>query len=127
MSDDYWQRMVERHPKECAGFDKWRDFLHLREFGWAVPAFKRLQKATLDLREFRRVFSQRGGDYEELTLAVRLVADTFASEIGAAADENQDAATVAWVVAGLRCPMRPFCTGCQTCQTITSPNREGVP
>ncbi len=30
---------------------------------------------------------------------------------------------VTWVLAGMRCPKRPFCTGCQGCFTITAPNR----
>jgi hypothetical protein len=51
-------------------------------------------------------------------------ADQFARDIESAAHEaGQDPATIAWVVAGLRCPDKPFCTGCRSCFTITAPLR----
>jgi hypothetical protein len=105
-----------------AKFDQWSKYLHLHKWGWGSDTFMRLHHATSDVQEFRRLSNYRGGDYEEQVLAVRLVADTLADQIQAAAD-GQDPATVAWVVAGLRCPSTPFCRGCASCQTVTSPLR----
>lgn len=56
-------------------------------------------------------------------LCARVTADTLASQIEAAAGDEQDYNTIKWVVAGLRCQAQPFCTGCQACQTVTAPTR----
>jgi len=54
---------------------------------------------------------------------VRVTADSLAALIDATATAKQDAYTIAWVVAGLRCRRQPFCAGCGACQTVTSPHR----
>lgn len=90
-----------------------------------LPVFERLDKALTALREFRRARNQRfGGPDEEIGLAVAVVADELAAQIAAKASPEHDHATVAWVLAGLRCPRRPFCTGCPACFTVTSPLRD---
>ncbi len=94
--------------------------------GRRLPVFTRLEKALFALREWRNANQQRHEWREEVALAVRVVTDSMASEIAAAAGEQQDAATVAWVVAGLRCPARPFCRGCDACFTIDAPHRADV-
>jgi hypothetical protein len=90
-----------------------------------VPVFDRLDKALRAMREFRAARSQGGGrDDEEISLAVGVVADELAGQIAAAATTGQDPATIAWVLAGLRCPRQPFCTGCPSCFTVTAPLRD---
>lgn len=84
----------------------------------------RVDRATDAVREWRYANDQRNQDREIETVAIRVAADQFARDIeDAAAAAGQDAATIAWVVAGLRCPCRPFCTGCDACFTITAPHR----
>lgn len=84
----------------------------------------RVDRAADAVREWRYANDQRGQDREIETVAIRVAADQFARDIeDAAADTGQDPATIAWVVAGLRCPRRPFCTGCNACFTVTSPHR----
>lgn len=103
-------------------------YLGLRRFlahgGSELPVFRRLDKALTAYREFRHAHNQdlNMGD-GELNLCVRVVADQFASDIAACAGAEQDAETIAWVLAGLRCPRRPFCQGCVACFTITTPMR----
>lgn len=90
-----------------------------------LPIFERLDKALQALREFRRARNQGfGGPDEEVGLAVAVVADELAAQIAAKAGPEYDHATVAWVLAGLRCPRQPFCTGCPACFTVTSPLRD---
>ena len=89
-----------------------------------ATAYDRLVKAMRAVREWRSVNNQQMQDNELERLAVLVCADQFATEIeDAAHDAGQDPATIAWVVAGLRCTARPFCTGCRTCFTVTSPLR----
>jgi hypothetical protein len=107
-------------------FDQWSGYLHLAGWGHGLPAFKRLQEALYAVRDWRYISNTRTGSDEEIALAVRVVADTLANQIQAAATD-QDQATIAWVVAGLRCPSQPFCTGCTSCQTVTSPLRPAAP
>lgn len=92
----------------------------------SLPAYKRLQEALRALRRHRRVNNQQEREEDEVSLGVRIVADSMASEISAAAGADQDRATIAWVVAGLRCPRRPFCLGCNSCFTVDSPARANV-
>lgn len=90
-----------------------------------LPIFERLDKALTALREFRRARNQGfGGPDEEIGLAVAVVADELAVQIAASAGPEHDHTTVAWVLAGLRCPRRPFCGGCRACFTVTSPLRD---
>jgi hypothetical protein len=89
-----------------------------------LPVAKRLSEAIWALREWRDANGQdRNMGDGELNLGVRVVADALAGEIAAFATAEQDASTVAWVLAGLRCPAQPFCTGCRSCQTVTAPHR----
>lgn len=103
------------------GFDRWRGYLHLDSY--RTPAFLRCVEATRAVRDFRHANGSRGADGEDTNIAVRVAADTFANQIQSAAGPEHDPATIAWVVAGLRCKQTPFCTGCAACQTITCPTR----
>jgi hypothetical protein len=118
-----WAQKDEERAAALAKFDRWRSYLHLGNWGYGTPAFKRLQQALWDVREYRRISNTMNGGGEEIIVAVRVVADTLANQVQAAAGADQDPATVAWVVAGLRCESSPFCTGCTSCQTVTSPLR----
>lgn len=91
-----------------------------------APVLDRVRRALGALREWRRANNQDERYDEEAALAVRTVAESMASEIHAAAGGGQDPATIAWVVAGLRCPRRPFCPGCAACFTIDAPHRADV-
>lgn len=89
-----------------------------------AEAFRRLVKAASAVRNWRYVNNQQMQTDEIEALAVRMCADQFARDIEDAASGSQhDPATIAWVLAGLRCPRRPFCQGCRGCFTITSPLR----
>lgn len=124
MDRDIAQRRA-RQDAAGPGFERWSRFLGLRAWGFDVEAFERVRRAIRDVTEYRRAHNQRGADYEDEIFAVRVCADTFASQIEAAAGDR-DADTISWVVAGLRCPQAPFCTGCPACQTVTSPARPNV-
>lgn len=94
--------------------------------GNRLPVFERVKAALWALREWRQVNNQQQRSEDEAALAVRVVADSMASEIQGAASGEQDAATIAWVVAGLRCPRRPFCRGCDSCFSVDAPHRADV-
>lgn len=119
----------QRIEKARGPFDAVMPFLHLHIPGWSSPrrparAYQRLVDAFSAVREWRHANQQdmQGNEMEQL--AARICADQFARDIEAAAhDAGQDPATIAWVVAGLRCPAKPFCTGCRRCFTITAPLR----
>lgn len=86
---------------------------------------RRVREAAQALNAYRRVRNQpMFGDYEYI-LPIRISADQFVHDIEDAAGERDDLDpyTIAWVLAGLRCQARPFCRGCPTCFTITSPHR----
>lgn len=104
-------------------FDGIARYLRLAEWGTGVPVGRRLRAAFAALHEWRDANNQRRVPSDDITLAVRIVADQLAAEIEGAAGPEHDRDTVAWVLAGMRCPLRPFCTGCRACFTITSPNR----
>ena len=90
-----------------------------------VTVFERVDSALRALREFRRARNQNfAGPDEEVGLAIAVTADELAAQIAAKAGPEQDHTTIAWVLAGLRCPRRPFCTGCPGCFTVTSPLRD---
>ncbi len=89
-------------------------------------ALTRVKEAVSALVAYRRARNQpMFGDYEH-TVVVRVCADQFAIEMADAAGERPDLDqyTIAWVLAGLRCPRRPFCRGCRACFTITAPLRD---
>lgn len=126
-----WLRR-QREDKERTenGFQAIQQFLDLDEgqaWGRRPPrVLTRLRDALEALRAYRRAHNQNDfGGYEE-KLAVRIVADQFAVDIESAAGDRADLDlyTIAWVLAGIRCPRRPFCRGCPACFTITSPHRE---
>lgn len=112
-------------------FEEVRPFLHLRlpeGLSRERPShvFRRVTAATRAVRQWRYVNSQRMQDNEIEIVAIRISADQFARDIEDAAAQpgaSLDPATIAWVLAGLRCPDKPFCTGCTSCFTITAPNR----
>jgi hypothetical protein len=86
----------------------------------------RVRAALWALHDWRQVNNQQERGEEEAALAVRIVAESMASEIAATAGESQDPGTIAWVVAGLRCPRQPFCRGCDACYTVDAPHRADV-
>ncbi len=89
-----------------------------------AQAFRRVVAAFAAVRTWRNANNQNLQPDELEALAVRVCADQFARDIeDAASGGPHDPATIAWVLAGLRCPRRPFCRGCRACFTITSPLR----
>lgn len=86
----------------------------------------KLDKALHALREWRSANQQSQRTDDEVALAIRIVTDAMATEIRDAAGERQDPTTIAWVVAGLRCPRQPFCRGCDSCFTVDAPHRFDV-
>lgn len=83
----------------------------------------KLSKAFTALREWRHANQQSPREDDQVALAIRIVCDAMATEIGEAAGGREDPATIAWVQAGLRCPRQPFCRGCDACFTIDAPHR----
>jgi hypothetical protein len=132
--DEHDRKMAERDQKieKARGpFDAVRPFMWLHRRNWLrpgspseAPVLARVIKAVAAVRQWRYVNNQQMQTDEMEVIAVRVAADQFAADIlNAAHDAGQDPTTIAWVVAGLRCPARPFCTGCRSCFTITSPLR----
>lgn len=124
--DRFTASAAEREAAQDAAlpaFRRWSPFLHLHRYGHGVPSFDKYVRALRDVRAWRHASNTRGEDYEPEVLAVRVVADALAEQVLAAATDQQDPATVAWLAAGLRCPLQPFCTGCPACQTVTAPGR----
>lgn len=118
-----WAEIEQRRAKATEPFKQ----LCAPFLGVAVdtPVARRLRDAQWAHQEYRDAHGQdrNMGGYD-LSLGVRVVADQLARDIeDAAATAGQDPATIAWVLAGLRCPRRPFCTGCGACFTVTSPLR----
>ncbi len=131
-STDFDRRMADhraRIERARGPFEAVQRFLRLAIPRWdsgrrPAAAYERALKAVQAVREWRYANNQQMQDHELEKLAVLVCADQFAEEIEAAAhDAGQDPATIAWVVAGLRCTARPFCTGCRACFTVTSPLR----
>lgn len=128
MPETEWERRQreERKAKADERFQRSRRWLgRLRGYGQDVPAFKRALEAQWDIREHRQSHNLRGGDHEELHIALNVARETWAMEIQEACQgqPDLDPHTVAVIVAGLRCPARPYCTGCPSCQTVTAPTR----
>lgn len=136
MIDRRMEHREEEIQKAQGPFDAIRQFFHLEiPAAWGssrrpARAYERVVKAFSAVRQWRYVNNQKMQTNELERLAVRICADQFAREIeDAAHGAGQDPATIAWVTAGLRCPARPFCTGCRHCFTITAPlrpNGEGL-
>lgn len=118
------RRREERITRADEKFERSRRWLgRLRSRD--VPAFKRALDAQWDIREHRQVHNLPGGGYEQLHVALNVARETWATQIEAACQgqPDLDRHTVAVIVAGLRCPSRPYCTGCPACQTVTAPAR----
>lgn len=131
MPESEWERRrrEEERAEAQVRFDRSRRWLgRLREWGEGVPAFRAARQAQWDIQSFRRANNYQGRDYEDLHVALNVARETWAGEIQEACqgDPDLDPHTVAVIVAGLRCPSRPYCTGCPACQTVTAPTRPNV-
>jgi len=125
---EHEQRRQEQE-KARVDLEPWMDYLGTTFVGETLSArqpyvYRRVAAALGAVRRWRQVSNTLGDDYETEGVAVRVTAEALAGQIDAAATARQDPGTIAWVVAGLRCRRRPFCTGCGACQTVTSPHRE---
>ena len=122
-----WRRERDEERKQRAreGFDRSEQWLALRNWGIGLPVVEAVRQAMWDIREYRNANNQQHGTNEQEIVAVRVTCAVMADEIqaAAAARPDLDDTTVRWVLAGLRCPMQPFCLGCLSCQTITAPTR----
>lgn len=123
-----WEdRRREAHRAETkANFERSKRFAHMGGFRVGQPVFEAVKQAMWDIREYRQAYNQLHEFYDEVATAVTATADALAIAIEDAASSAAmplDDDTIRWVVAGMRCPARPFCTGCASCQTITSPLR----
>lgn len=129
---DWIKEKEERIEKARDPFEAIRQFLHLDIPAWdsrrrPARAYERVVEAFRAVHGWRYANNQRMQDNELERLAVRICADQFARDIqDAAHSAGQDPATIAWVVAGLRCPAQPFCTGCDACFTVSAPHRHDV-
>lgn len=118
---------IEKARGPFQALPAWRiDFGDVWGHRKAPAVVKKLREGLAALREWRRANNQQESADDEVSLAITIVADTMAGEIAAAATNQQDSTTIAWVVAGLRCPRRPFCTGCESCFTVDAPHRFDV-
>lgn len=121
-----WEKIRRERDEADARLRPYLHFLSLGDSGFysRIPLVRRIADATAAYSNQRqRSQSLQFRPHELALFAARVTADTLASEILAAAGPDQDDATLRWVAAGLRCSHRPFCTGCASCQTVTSPNR----
>jgi len=121
----------KRIEKARGPFEAIRRFLHVdRGDVWGrgrLPVYEKLNTALAALREWRHANNQQDRTEDQVCLSIRVVCDAMATQIGeAGAGAGQDPATIAWVVAGLRCPSRPFCQGCESCFTVDAPHRHDV-
>jgi hypothetical protein len=89
------------------------------------PLYRKVERAWSALREWRHANNQQPRYQDEMILTIRITAETMAEQVASAAGgrADLDPDTIAWVLAGMRCTARPFCAGCDTCFTITSPGR----
>lgn len=118
----------ERIEKARGPFEAILRFMHVDMGDWRggrLPVYERLDKALSALRQWRYVNNQQDRTEDQISLAIRIVCDAMATQI-TEAGAGQDPATIAWVVAGLRCPRRPFCKGCPGCFTVDAPHRFDV-
>lgn len=125
-----WVTEKERRVEKARSpFEAIRGYLGIDYGDWTnrrrgAAVFRRVTDAVSAVREWRYANNQSLQDHELEIVAIRVSADQFAREIEDAAGGTElDAATISWVLAGLRCSRRPFCTGCLTCFTVTSPHR----
>jgi hypothetical protein len=131
VSDPDWViKQRARIEKARGPFDQIMPFLGLAlrsgfTCGRADRLHGRVTQALSALREWRRANNQQERPDDEVTLAIRVTAAELATQLAETADgrTDLDSATIAWVLAGLRCPAAPFCEGCTACFTVTAPNR----
>jgi hypothetical protein len=126
MPDIDWDKIRRGRNEADARLRPYLDFLSLGQSGYyhQVPLARRVADATDAYSDQRNRSQSLQFRAHELALFIaRLTADTLAGEILAAAGPDQDDATLRWIAAGLRCRYRPFCTGCESCHTVTSPGR----
>jgi hypothetical protein len=132
MSDPDWVvKQRARIEKARGPFEAIMPFLGLDiRFGFrrgrADRLYDKVEKAWSALREWRQANNQQERHEDEVKLAIRVTAAELAAQLdeAAAGRPDLDAATIAWVLAGLRCPAAPFCEGCGACFTVTAPNRD---
>lgn len=124
--DETYEQRRRRERIEAARvrFDRSRKYLHLGD-RWRLRVFTSAVEAAADIREWRDANNQARGDYEDEVVVLNVAREVWADEIQEAAAEDplMDPVTVATILAGLRCPSRPYCTGCVACQTVTAPHR----
>jgi len=116
-----FERAMRRREEAEQRVKPWLRFLGLHHSSLLRKRVREAAGARLDHQQTSQTLSF--DMYEIAELCARVTADTLASQIEAAADGEQDFYTIRWVVAGLRCPAKPFCTGCIACQTVTAPTR----
>ena len=94
--------------------------------GRARRLHDKVDRALSALREWRQANNQQERPEEKVNLAIRTTAEELAAQLAesAGARPDLDPTTIAWVLAGLRCPAAPFCEGCNACFTVTAPNRD---
>jgi len=125
-----WQTEQKKRIEQARGpFEAILRFLHVDTGDvWGrgrLPVYEKLDKALSALRQWRWANNQQDRIEDQVCLSIRVVCDAMATQI-AEAGAGQDPATIAWVVAGLRCPRRPFCHGCESCFTVDAPHRHDV-
>lgn len=128
MTETWEQRQRrERIEKARVRLERSRKYLHLGD-RWRLRAFTKAVEAAADIREWRQANNQARGDYEDEVVVMNVVREVWADEIqeAAAGDPQMDPHTVAVILAGLRCPSRPYCRGCPACQTVTAPTRPNI-
>ncbi len=117
---DFDRAMARRREAE----DRVRPWLGLMGLHHASRLRRRVEEAARARLDHQQTSQTLSFDVHDIArLCARVTADTLASQIEGAAGPDQDALTIRWVLAGLRCPARPFCTGCESCQTVTAPTR----
>lgn len=87
--------------------------------------YDKVKDALWALQEWRQANNQQERREDVVNLAIRITAEELAAQLAESAGgrPDLDAATIAWVLAGLRCSATPFCEGCNACFTVTAPNR----
>lgn len=86
------------------------------------PAWVAANKALGAERDYRNAHQQRLDHAQEVGVTVHAALDAAAAHLLAIAPAEY-AEAAAWVAAALRCKANAPCTGCPSCQVVTSPNR----
>jgi hypothetical protein len=130
-TDREWDQHRKRIENARGPFEQISPYLYLLRYGGnygtkSAPIAARVQAARRALDAWRNANNQRHNPDDIENLIIRISADQFAADIQGAAGPEHDPSTIAWVLAGLRCPAQPFCTGCPSCFTVTAPARHDV-